>query len=124
MKPYSYYSTFTTEYPSKSSYTVKYYYKRGKLICVKRPFCEIADVPPDAVEETVFDEDNFNLHQEAWFKEKLQLEQEFKEDLIREEGLEDMEKANKCFLLAWDYGCSQGLDEVHAYFSELVRLIK
>ena len=124
MKPYTYYSSRTIEFPSKADYTVVYYYKNGKLLCVKRPFCNVEDVPSGAIEETVFDEVGYDLHRKAWTSEKVELEGEFKEDLIKEEGLTPSEKVDKCFNLAWQYGCSQGLSEVHAYFVELVDLIR
>lgn len=124
MKPYSYYTAFTAEFPNKSTYTIKYYYKGGKLICIKKPFCPLEEIPESAVEETVFDEDGYELHCQAWLKEKLRLEEEFKKDLMEVEQVSDKEKADKCFALAWDYGCSQGLEAVHEYFSELVELIK
>jgi hypothetical protein len=123
MKPYSYYTTLATEYPSKANYTVIYYYKRGKLILVKKPFSQIDEVPNGAVEEVVFDREGYLAHEQTYLKEKVSLEEEFKEDLFREEGLTNSEKAEKCFSLAWNYGCSGGLPEVHDYFRELVELI-
>lgn len=82
------------------------------------------EIPLHAVEETVFDEEGYELHKKAWFIEKIRLEEEFKEDIIKREGLTPSEKVNKCFSLAWDYGCSQGLRDVHDYFIELSQLIK
>ena len=101
-----------------------YYYKRGKLICVKKPFCEVTEVPPGSVEEVIFDEDGYNLHWQAYTTEKIKLEEEFKRDLIESSGLHDAEIAEKCFSMAWDYGCSGGLKEVHEYFDELIQLTK
>ena len=124
MKPYNYYTSFTVDFPDKFNYTLKYYYRKGKLMCIKKPFCDLKEIPINAVEETVFDEDGFKLHEKAWLSEKIKLEEEFKEDLIREEGLSPSEKVDICFSLAWDYGCSQGLKEVHDYFRELSQLVK
>lgn len=124
MKPYSYYTALTVEFPNKSNYTLKYYYRRGKLLCIKKPFCDIEEVPLDAAEETVFDEEGYELHRKAWLAEKVKMEQEFKEDLIRSVGLTGSDKVEKCFSLAWDYGISSGLKEVHEYFLDLVDLIR
>ena len=124
MKPYSYYTDLQIECPNKSNYTVKYFYKHGKLILIKKPFSVVDDVPEGAVEESVFDSESYEAHFKAWLKEKTELEQEFKEDLILTEGVSDREKAEKCFSLAWDYGCSGGLHEVHQYFRDLVKLVK
>lgn len=124
MRPYSYYSSLSVEPPRKEDYTVKYYYRKGKLICVRRPFCEIGEAPVDAVEEIVFDAESYELHKEAWLSEKKRLEEEFRNDLISEEGLTPSERANKCFSLAWDYGCAGGHKEVHDYFAELSQLLK
>lgn len=124
MKPYGYYSSLVTEFPNKSDYTLKYYYRKGKLICVKKPFCDIQELPPNSVEETLFDEEGYELHKKAWLAEKIRLENEFREDIIKGEDLTPSEKADKCFSLAWDYGCSQGLKVVHDYFTEMSQLIK
>jgi hypothetical protein len=124
MKPYSYYSSLTVEFPSRSNYTVRYYYKRGKMICVKKPFCEIEEVPPGAVEEVIFDEEGYKLHEKAYFEEKRRLEEEFKQDLIESAGLSNVEAAEKCFTLAKDYGGPYGLETVHDYFEEIAELIK
>jgi len=124
MKPYSYYSSPIAEFPNKANYTVKYYYKKGKLLCVKKPFADLDEIPSEAVEETVFDEEGYEMHRKLWLSEKIKLEEEFKADLIRDAGLESSEKTDKCFSMAWDYGCSQGLREVHDYFIELAQLLK
>jgi hypothetical protein len=124
MKPYDYYSKMTVEYPSKANYSISYFYRRGKLVCERRPFSEIVDAPIDAVEEVLFDEECFKLHEKLFFDEKVALEEEFKRDLFEAEGVTNHEKADKCFSLAWDYGSSAGLREVHEYFKEIVQLIK
>ena len=124
MKPYAYYSSTTVEYPSKANYSINYYYRRGKLICERRPFSEIKEIPVDAVEETVFDEECFKLHEKLFFDEKMALQEEFKRDLLEAEGVVGHEKAEACFTLAWDYGSSTDLREVHDYFRDLIQLIK
>lgn len=123
MKPYPYYTNLVTEFPSKSNYTVKYYYLKGRLVLTKRPFSEVEETPTGAVEEVIFDHEGYENHVEIWRKEKIRLEQEFKDDLICESGVSDMVKAERCFSLAWDYGCSQGLSEVHDYFKDMIELV-
>ena len=122
MKPFSYYTSRTIYYPSKADYTVVYYYRQGRLLCVKKPFSEI-EGPEDAVKEEVFDAEGFNLHVQKHLEEKIQLEKEFKEDLAIKFGLINHSKFEECFSLATQYGSSGGLPEIYDYFEELSNLI-
>jgi hypothetical protein len=109
--------------PNVVELEAKYYYSKGRLILTKRPFSEVEEIPPGAVEEVVFDQESYENHFEVWHKEKIRLEQEFKNDLIYESGVSDMVKAGRCFSLTWDYGCSHGLSEVHDYFKDMIELV-
>lgn len=49
---------------------------------------------------------------------------DFKKHLLKSFGVEHNPKAERCFLLAWEYGHSAGYSEVEGYFTDLVELIK
>lgn len=54
-----------------------------------------------------------------------QIEQvDFKHFLAVEHGVEGNPKLDKVFELAWDYGSSNGLEEVAIFFAEMVELIQ
>lgn len=61
---------------------------------------------------------------QAYAKERGRLEQEFKEDLLEENGVTDNPKADLCYQKAWEIGHHGGLSEVEIVFSDLVELIQ
>lgn len=60
----------------------------------------------------------------ARHKAEQNKKEEFKRDLFRYYYVTNNPKANKCFMLAWDYGHSSGFLDVAHYFEQLVELIK
>lgn len=57
-------------------------------------------------------------------EDEARLLNEFKQDLFKHEGVENNNKREKCYSIAWDNGHSYGLIQVACDFSELVELIK
>ncbi len=57
-------------------------------------------------------------------RDQSRLNEEFKNDLYKEFGVEENPKREKCFLLAYEQGHSSGRGEVYNYFAEFVELIK
>jgi predicted secreted protein len=122
MKPFSYYNS-TIIWPNKTDYTVYYYYRQGKLICMRRPFSEDLSIPRDATEEAVFDEKSFEMHKQKYFEELDRIKQEFKKDLLEHYGLLGHKAANECFLFATRYGEVEGYEGVFQIFGELTKLL-
>jgi len=51
-------------------------------------------------------------------------ENEWKEKLFMDNNVENNPKAEDCFQLAWEYGHSNGYEEVRNYFEDLSKLIR
>lgn len=51
-------------------------------------------------------------------------EEEFKRELFKFYEVTDNPKADKAYIIAWDFGHSCGYSEVNNYFMDLVELIK
>jgi hypothetical protein len=122
MKPFSYYNS-TITWPNKTDYTVYYYYRQGKMICIRRPFSENLSKPEDATEEAVFDEQSFEMHKQKYFEELNRVKEEFKQDLLDHYGLKNHKAANECFSLATKYGEVAGHEGVFQIFGELTELL-
>ena len=124
MKPISYYQTTSVSIPKKDDYMTIYYYKKGRMVGIKRQFDEDFEPPKNCVEEKIFDEVSYNAHKKLYHEERDKLEKEFREDLIQKYKMTNHPKANKLFNKAWDMGCAGGLEEVEYYFRDLVELFQ
>lgn len=60
----------------------------------------------------------------AHYDDQGRLDEQFKLDLFKEEGVEDNPKRDKCYALAYEHGHSSGKSDVANYFSEFAELIK
>jgi len=58
-----------------------------------------------------------------WKNEKERLHNLFKEDALRDVGLEGHPRADKAFQLAWREGHSDGFFEVHDWLLDLAELL-
>lgn len=61
---------------------------------------------------------------DAYWAAQAAADEEFKQDVFKEFGVQDNPKRQKCFELAWSHGHSSGYQEVIMYFEEFVELIK
>lgn len=66
----------------------------------------------------------FQAALKSYCEEQGRLNEQFKLDLFKEEGVEDNPKREKCYSIAYEHGHSAGKSEVSIYFSEFVELIK
>lgn len=71
---------------------------------------------------------NMNTHSsfitkvnEGYYNNNLE---KFKNDMFECYNVSNHPKADKAYSLAWEYGHSAGLHDIHNYFSDLVELIK
>jgi hypothetical protein len=124
MKPLSYYRTTSVSLPKKDDYMTIYYYRKGKVVGIKRQFDTDFQPPKNCVEERVLDEVSYNAHLKHHYEEKIKLKNEFGADLIAEYNMTNHPKANKIFDKAWELGQSKGHEEVEYYFQDFVELFK
>jgi hypothetical protein len=128
MKPFDYYSKSTTPYPVKQDYTTYYVYDKGEVIgkfaAWERSKAVLEGLFPNAVVQSVLDEDSFEAHQRVYREEQFGLEEKFQNDLFDEFGVSDNPKRHKCFSLAWENGHAHGHSEVYNHFSDYVELIQ
>lgn len=126
MKPFDYYSTPQTLYPNKSDYITLYVYDKGECIYTGNILSktELKQKYPNAVIQEVLDEDGYKIHCEQYAFEKVELVQEFQDDLFKAYGVSDNPKRFKCFELAWEHGYSSGHYEVYNYFRDFAELIR
>jgi len=128
MKPFEYYSRPQTPYPAKQDYTTYYVYDKGEVIgkfaAWESSKAVLGGLYPNALIQSVLDEDAFKVHQAQYHKEKQKLAQEFENDLFDEFGVSDNPKRHKCFSLAWENGHANGYSEVYNHFSDYVELIQ
>ena len=61
---------------------------------------------------------------DKYHDENTRLQTKFKEDALKEHGIEHNLKADDAYRLAWSYGHSSGLNEVYNYLGDLAELIR
>jgi len=110
--------------PEKDDYMTIYYYRKGKVVGIKRQFDTDFQPPKNCVEERVLDEVSYNAHLKHHYDEKNKLKNEFRADLIAEYNMDDHPKVNKIFDKAWELGQSKGHEEIEYYFQDFVELFK
>ena len=99
-------------YPSKSDFTVTNFYKNGKKV----------DFETDVI-EVIFDEEKYNSELVKYYKESLNLEKKFKQDLFDDLGISDNPKKDMLYSKAFEHGYSADFSEIYFYASDLVDLI-
>jgi hypothetical protein len=68
--------------------------------------------------------DALKQQEQDYKQERINLQNQWQQDMYELYGVTDNPKVDKAFSIAWDYGHSSGLREVENYFSEIVELIK
>lgn len=130
MKPFEYYQTTRLSYPDKSQLTTVYAYKgdslqwQGNYNEYKKLIKEDCNKLTLWVTETVLDKDAYNKQIKDYNNELRALEEEFKQDLFKEFGVENNPKRERCYNLAYEEGHGYGLSTVYDKFEDLVELIK
>lgn len=110
------YAAFGKEKPDNRSVSEKI---RDGVYNTKLPFPKMEDYPLRSKDP------EYKKARDEYSKDMSRLHHEvFKLDLFKEEGVVGNPKADKCFSIAWDRGHGYGLQDVEAYFSEIVELIK
>jgi hypothetical protein len=61
---------------------------------------------------------------QAWSRVEGELNQQFRDDALKEVGLFDHPKAGAIYAKAWEYGHAYGFYEVFNYLSDLAPLFK
>jgi hypothetical protein len=124
MKPISYYKTSSVSKPIEDYYITTYYYKEGKLIVVKKSgsLNENFEAPVGCVEENVLDQISYEAHRRLYSQEIINLQQEFKMDLLQKYYSTNHPRATDCFNLAWEFA-SGDFEEVEYYFEGISRLV-
>jgi hypothetical protein len=128
MQPIDYYESNPIFYPNKADYITLYVYDKGECVwsgpAHKNSKSVLKKDYPDAVIQEIFDRDGYTENIKEYNRERLRLEEEFKNDLFKLHRVSDNPKRFKCFELAWDRGHANGLGDVVYQFDELVELIK
>lgn len=65
----------------------------------------------------------FRTRQAQWNQVQNDLNQRFKDDALREAGLLDHPKADKCWEKAWEHGHSSGNSEVLFWLKEFAEVV-
>lgn len=119
-------------YPTKKEFTVKYWYRAGKVVCREMPN-GTQFIDPEVgvtielgacVKEEAVDREAYRAATQAYGAETARLTEQFKQDLFVELGIVGNPKADKLYSIAWAHGHSAGFSEVLSYAWDLVDLIK
>jgi hypothetical protein len=124
MKPISYYKTSSVSIPVKDYYLTTYYYKEGRLVVIRKGgyLNEDFEAPSGCVEENVLDQISYEEHRKLYNQEVINLQQEFKMDLLQKYYSTNHPKAIDCFNLAWEFA-SGHFEEVEYYFEGISKLV-
>lgn len=135
MKDLSYYQNIDLEYPSPLDYMKYSLFKDNQFITndIRTIESILKYIPkpskvPILTDDgylflSILDKDKFNNAKSEYHKAENVKYNEFKHDLIEENGLQDNPKADLLYEKAWSLGHSSGLQEVIYYFKELMELI-
>jgi hypothetical protein len=94
MKPFDYYKTVDLPYPVKAAYETIYVYSKGEILWQGggANLSEVRKQYPDALIETLRDEEAYNEEVKAYNSAIAKKEDEFIKDLFEEFGVTDNPK--------------------------------
>lgn len=126
MKDFDYYKAPTMPWPLKDDFTWVYVYKNGETLFSgsATSYHEQTAELRSLVSEKVFNEKAYRDAVHEYHAAEAKLFEEFKADLLEDNGVTNNPKADLAFWLANDYGHSFGFSEIASYFEDLVELIK
>ena len=114
----------TIPYPSKDDYTTIFIYKAGRVIVEEKLSTYKLNGKVDGVEEKVVDKEGYDAAMKVYRAEDNRLFNQFKEDVLEENGLTNHPKAMKVFALAWEEGHSSGYENVAYYVDKYADLVR
>ncbi|MEN6622406.1 MAG: hypothetical protein ABFD50_12745 [Smithella sp.] len=77
----------------------------------------------EALKQYEIDRADWDIKINIFRKKQRDMEAQFKEDVLEENGLSGHPKAGKVFLLAWQEGHSDGYQRVAEWVAELAELV-
>lgn len=116
----------TAPYPSRSDFTVTYWYRGGKCVCTQKPGESLASGfdTTGCMKQAEVDEAGLRAAREKYNAETARVTAEFKADLFKDLGIENHPMREKLYSKAWEDGHSAGFSEVYNCASNLVDLIE
>lgn len=78
----------------------------------------------DALEKWERDMEVYRKAADAWRKADAEANGRFRQDVLREAGMEGHPKADKVYALAWEEGHSAGYSEIAIWVWKLAELVK